>query len=125
MLQRVDGVVAQRGLVEHRQVPDVEVERPGHDRHDGMGEHAQAPGDRIAQHRGQQRAGQAQHDQQRGDVADQQVLDHVGDEQLVGERVDRRAQGEGEHDQPGARSRPAASPAPPAALRPGSARAAR
>ena len=43
VLERVQRVVAERRLVQDREVPDVEVDRPHDERDDGMGEHAQAP----------------------------------------------------------------------------------
>jgi hypothetical protein len=99
MLRRVEQVVAERGLVERRDVPDVEVHRPAGDRQHGMCEHSQ-PADRAhAQQRRQQRAGAAEDDQQRRHVPDHQVFEHVHEQQLVGELVDGRAEGHCEHDQ--------------------------
>ena len=57
------------------------------ERRHGMSEHAQRAQQRRAQDRCQQRAGQAEHEQQRADVGDQQVLGHVREEQLVGQRT--------------------------------------
>ena len=114
VLERVDGVVAQRRLIQRGQMPDVEVDRPARDRDHRVREYAQ-PSDRLdPQQRREQWSREPEDDQQRREIADQQVLDHVGHEQLVGELVDRRAERDCEHDQAGrvaplapARDRPA------------------
>ena len=87
MLERVDGRRGDGGLVEHAQVPDVEVHRPQRQRHDGMGEVAQRAQAGVAQDRREQRPGEAEHEQQRAEVGDQQVLDHVRPEELLGQRA--------------------------------------
>ena len=43
MLERVSEVVADRELVEERQVPDVEIDRPEDQGHEWMRQHAQRP----------------------------------------------------------------------------------
>ena len=98
-------VVAKRRLVEHRQVPDVEVDRPGRERHQRVGEHAELADVPPAQERREQRAGEAEHDQQRRDVADHEVLGHVRHQQLIGERIDRVAQRDRQRHQPGREAR--------------------
>ena len=67
-------------------MPQVEVERPQRERDERVGEDAQAVEEADAQDGRQQRAGEAEHEQQRPEVADEQVLDHVHPEQLVGQR---------------------------------------
>ena len=90
MLERVDDVVVQRRLVEVRQMPDVEVERPERQRDQRMAEDAQPADVGQRQHGPQDRPGQPRHDQQRRQVADDDVLDHVHEQELLlAERVDR------------------------------------
>ena len=90
-----------RRLVEDRDVPDVEVDRPERQRDQRMGEVAQPvePADR--EQRLQQRPGQAEHDQERPQVAHQQVLDHVGEE-----AARRRCRPSGETNATAIRARP-------------------
>ena len=91
VLQRVDGVVLDRALVEHGQVPDVEVDRPGHQaRRPGARTRAASAGpgaDRTGCSSGPVRP---EHQQQRAEVGEQQVLEHVREEQLLGEVRQRR-----------------------------------
>ena len=101
MLEHVDPVVAQRRLVERGRVPGVEVERPQHQRDDGVREDAQAVDHGVAQQRREHRPGEAEHEQEPRDVTDQQMLGHVGQEQLVGEVADGRGERDGEDEQPG------------------------
>ncbi len=71
MCWSADGVIADRALVERREVPDVEVRRPQHERDDRVAEDPQ-PRDRP-QERREHRTRQPEHDQQRAEVRDQQV----------------------------------------------------
>ena len=83
MLHRVHAGVAQRGLVEHGQVPPVEVDQPQRECDQWMGEGAQAVEQADPEHGDEQRAGEPQHDQQCRDVAEQEVLDHVHEQQVL------------------------------------------
>ena len=89
------------GVVDRRDVPEEEVDRPQRQRHRRVGEDPEAVEDADREDRLQQRPGQPEHEQQGGDVADQQVLGHVGDHQLVGDVTDRREQGDRDHEQAG------------------------
>ena len=101
MLERVHDVVVQRRLVQERQVPDVEVERPQRQCNQRVPEHAQAPDHGQRQHRAQDRPRQARDHEQRREVADDDVLDHVDEEELLlAEGVDRRHHDEEEECQP-------------------------
>ena len=100
--------VAQRRLVEDRQVPDVQVDRPQREGDQRMGEHAQAIEEADAQDRRDQRAGEAEHDQQRRDVAEQQVLDHVHVQQFLAGAAERGERQRRSRRSP-RRSRPGAS----------------
>ncbi len=101
VLERMDRVVVQRGVVQVRDVPDIEVHGPDRERDQGMREKAQ-PLDRAqCQHRPQHLTRQPEHEEERCKVADQHVLRHVQEEEvLFAELVDRRV--ESEHDQPDA-----------------------
>ncbi len=109
VLQRVHGGVLHRALVERGQVPEVEVRRPGRERHDRVREHAQPADSGRREQRLQQRAGEPEHQQQRAEVGEQQVLEHVGEEQLLGDMRQRRDE----------RRRHQRQPAVPAPLPPG------
>ena len=87
----------QRRLVEAGRVPDVEVDGPQRQRDQWVGEELQPVDGPDAQDRREDRPGEPEDEQQRGDVAEQQVLAHVGDEQLLGEIVERADEGH-EHD---------------------------
>jgi hypothetical protein len=94
-------------VVQRRDVPDPHRRDVERDREDGRGEDAGAPLD--AEHpprdRAQDRARQPEDDQDRGDVQQQQVLDHVHEEQLLTERVDGAEQRHGGHGDPGEEQR--------------------
>ena len=101
VLERVDGLVLERRLVQRRDVP----ERRGSTAHsanagDRVGERAQPARAADAQDRREHRAGEAEHEQQRGEVAEQQVLGHVRDEALVAQVPERGEAGDAE-EQPG------------------------
>ena len=89
MLEGVDQVVADGQLVEERQVPGVEIHGPQRDGEERVGERAQRAGSAEVQQRLDHGAGEPKHDQQRRDVADHDVLEHVSDQDAVGERVQR------------------------------------
>ena len=99
MLPRVDQLVAIGGPVEHRQVPEVEVECPQAERGHRVGQRTQPVDHLDLEHRLQQRPREPQHHQQGGDVADQEVLRHVGGEDLVADLVHRRAERHEQHQQ--------------------------
>jgi hypothetical protein len=90
VLERVDGVVGHRALVERGQVPDVEVRGPERQGDDRVPEHAHERDG--AQQRREHRTGQPEDDQQRAEVGDQQVLEHVRPEQLLAHHRERRRQ---------------------------------
>ena len=92
MLERVNRRRSIGGVIQRRDVPEEEVERPQRQGDGGVGEDAEAVEDGDREDRLQQRAGQAEHQQQGRDVAEQQVLDHVDDHQLLGDVADRRDQ---------------------------------
>ena len=81
MLEGVDGAVVDRGLVEPRNVPDVEVDRPERQRDQWVRE------DQVAKTHAalkrQQRTGEAEHECERREVAEDDVLEHVNPEQLL------------------------------------------
>ena len=91
-------------------MPDVEVDRPERQRDERVGEVAQPAEPADRQQRLQQRPGQAEDDQQRAEVAHQQVLGHVGEDQLVVDVAERRDE---------ARSRSASRPAAKQTMAPG------
>ena len=62
-----------------------------------MGKHAQPVEERDLQDRLEHRAGQTEHDQERAEVGEQEMLDHVHEEQLLRDVPDRRH--ERHHDQ--------------------------
>ena len=90
------------GVVERRDVPEVEVERPERQGDQRVGEDLEPVEEADREDRLQQRPGQAEDQQQRGDVAEQQVLAHVGDDQLLGDVADRAREGDGDRQQAGA-----------------------
>ena len=81
-----------------------------------MGEDAQAVEEADPQHRREHGPGEPEDEQQRPEVADEQVLDHVGPEELVGQRAQR---GEGDDDQAQAAQEARAPPARDRARRAG------
>jgi hypothetical protein len=88
-------------LVQRRDVPDVEDPRPEDERDHRVGQGADPAQPADREHRLQDRAGQPQDEQQRGDVDDQQVLDHVAGDQLLGELLEGRGDRDEQHDDPG------------------------
>ena len=92
------GVVVQGGLVEHREVPEVEVHRPDRQRDERVGEEPEAV-DRLQREHGPQHGPcQAGDEAERREVAEQHVLAHVDEEEvLLAELVDRRV--ERDHDE--------------------------
>ena len=93
MLERVDRRVVDRGVVEKRDVPDVEVDRPERQRDERMREHAQLLDRPQRQHGPEHRPGQTRDEAERRQIAQQDVLTHVDEEEvLLAERVDRRVE---------------------------------
>ena len=108
MLQRVQGGVPHRALVERGHVPEDEDRRPERERERRVREDAQ-PLDRAQrEQRPQQRPGQPCEQAERREVADDDVLEHVEEEELLlgeggdrrGERQDEQNEAEGEHRDP-------------------------
>src|SRR5207247_4065431 len=83
VLERVDRLVAERGLPQDRQMPDEEVERPERERDEWVREESERPHRAQREDRTQQRAGEAGDDAERREIADQQVLRHVERERLL------------------------------------------
>ena len=103
MLERVHEVVSHRGLVEKRQVPDVEVDRPERQRDQRMREEPQPV--QEGEHGPQDRPCQPREKRERREVAEQHVLQHVKAEELLTERVhgadecyDQQRDARAEHD---------------------------
>ena len=100
MLEGVDGVVPERGLVEVRQVPEVEVHRPQRPGHERVGEHAQPVNPLVGEQRTKQRARQPGDDGQRRELPEQHVLRHVHEEELLlAPRVEGREERKGDERQ--------------------------
>ena len=105
MLERVERVVADRALVERGQVPDVQVRGPERQRHERMGEDAQAPDDRSASTGRSIGPVSPSDERERGEVAEDDVLEHVGrEEALLAEPLERRRHGQEVQDRARARS---------------------
>ena len=83
VLERVDPVVGERRLVEVRQVPEVERHRPERQSDERVREHAEALDDPVLENRSEERAGQAGDDQDRRHLAEEDVLCHVDEEELL------------------------------------------
>ncbi len=116
VLERVNAAVMQCRLVEHGQMPEVEVHGPDRQRHERMGEEAE-PVDRLQREHGPEHGpGQAGDEAERRQVAEDHVLAHVDEEEvLLAELVHRgveRDHDEGdpepEQELPARRHRPAA-----------------
>ena len=84
-----------RGVIENRQVPDEEVDGPERVGNEWIREDLKPTEESNRQDRLHDRACQTENQKQRRDIADDQVLDHVGDDQLFGEE----ATGTEEHQQ--------------------------
>ena len=86
----VHGRVLERGVVERGDVPDPHHRDVEDDREGGVGERAEAcaRGADAARHRAQEHAREAEQEEDRREVEQQQVLDHVHDEDLLAEAVD-------------------------------------
>jgi hypothetical protein len=113
VLQRVDDVVADGRVVEHRDVPAVVDDDPHRHRDERVGEHPQPADARQGEDRAQHRAGQPDRDQERRDVPDQHVLDHVDRQPLVGLRGDRgQVGGDADRDARGDQREPPAGHGP-------------
>ena len=94
--------VMERSVVEERDMPEVEVGRPHRQRDERVREHTQALDELELQHRTQDRPRQPDHEAQRREVAQDDVLEHVHEEEmLLAEVVDRRV--EREDDEPDSR----------------------
>ena len=91
MLERVHRAVPNGRLVEKRQVPDVEIDRPERECDERVGEHPQSLDRPERQQRPQDGAGRAGEQAERREIADQHVLEHVeAEELLLADRGDRR-----------------------------------
>ena len=80
VLERVDAVVAHGRLVQRRDVPDVEVERPQRERDDRVGEEAQPADQRIRSTGASSGPVSPRTSSSAARSAEQQVLGHVGPE---------------------------------------------
>ena len=92
MLEHVDERVLERGVVERGDVPEVHRPEPDEDGRERARERAERALDshQPARHRAQDHARERQQQQERRDVAEQDVLEHVGGEEvLLAEAVDR------------------------------------
>ena len=90
VLERVHGAVAERRLVHERQVPEIEVERPDRQRNERVGQIAEPLCGLVGEHRPEHRPGQAGDEAERRQVAEDHVLAHVNEEEiLLAELVDR------------------------------------
>ena len=88
-------VVAERRLVEERQVPEIEVHGPQRPRDHGMREHAERVNPVVGEQRTEQRPRQPGDDRQRRELAEQHVLRHVHEEELLlTPRIERREERE-------------------------------
>ena len=101
MLERVHGVVVERRVVQERHVPEVEVDGPDRQRDERVRQHAQAFDDAELEHRPQDRPAQTRDEAERREVADDHVLQHVHEEEvLLAELVDRRVEREYDEGDP-------------------------
>ena len=104
VLEGVDARVVQGSVVEERDVPEVEIDRPDRKRDERMREHAERLDPLDREDGPQDRPGQPGDKAQRREVADDHVLEHVHEEEvLLAQRVDRRV--ERQHDKRDPRSR--------------------
>src|ERR671934_1623232 len=88
VLERVHRVVAQGGVVEVREVPHIEVDRPERQRHQRVSEEAETVQPR--ERRPQDRSRQSGEERERREIAEQHVLQHVEREHPLAECVHRR-----------------------------------
>ena len=88
-------------------MPDVEVDRPDRQRDERMGEHAQPLDARGSASTGRRIGpGQPGDEAERREVAEDHVLQHVDEEEvLLAERVDRRVEREHDERDPGPEAR--------------------
>jgi len=108
VLEGVHGVVVERRLVEKRQVPGVEADRPHGQRDERVRQDAQRVDD--AEDRAQHRPRQPRDEAEGREVAEDHVLEHVREEELLlAEGVERR--GEREDDEGDPEPEEAAAPA--------------
>ena len=95
VLERVHRAVPNGRLVEERQVPEVEIDRPERECDERVGEHPQTLDRPERQQRPQDRACRAGEQAERREIADQHVLEHVeAEELLLADRGDRRRERE-------------------------------
>ncbi len=94
MLEGVHARGVQGCLVHERDVPEDEVESPEGQRNGGMGQEAKLVDEPEPEQRLQHRTGQADDETERRQIADQNVLEHVHEQELGREGVDRRDQRE-------------------------------
>ena len=99
MLGEVQGRAVEHPLVERSEVPEIEVEDPERERDQGVPEEAKPAEPADAEDRLEHRPGEAQRDPERGQVADQEVLGHVGNNQLLRQPGDRRHIGDQQDQQ--------------------------
>jgi len=107
VLERVQQIMADRRLIEQREPPDIHVERPDRQRDDRLRQRTQPARRPQPQQRRERRTREPDDDEKRRDVADQQVLCHVRDQDAVGQVVRGRAL-HGDDDQDAGRERDSA-----------------
>ena len=98
--RRRERIVSDRQLVEERQVPDVHIDGPQQERDHRTRHSSQRAGDADVQKRLEHRPCEPEYDQQRGNIPDDDVLNHVSDQDLIAERVERRELYDREHRRP-------------------------
>ena len=76
-------VVVQRRRVQERDVPHVEIDRPDRQRDQRMREKTQPIDRPQREHRPEHRPGQAGDEAQRCEIAEQDVLEHVHEEEVL------------------------------------------
>ena len=99
MLKRMHPRVFKRPLVEDRQVPSIEVDRPKRKGDQRAGKHPQTIKKPNLEDRRNQRPSEPKHDQQRRNVAKQQMLDHVHEQQFLA-GLPKRGERRTDHNEP-------------------------
>src|SRR5438094_927593 len=95
--RRKSQAMAPNVTIEPRQVPDVQVDRPERQRDQRMGEDTPPLDEAELQHRLEQWPVQPGDERERSEVAEQDVLGHVGPQELLlAEGIERRGQRENE-----------------------------
>ena len=85
----MERAVLGRRLIQHRDVPDVEIDGPERQREQRVRQVSYPPEPAVGEQRLKERPGQAEDDQQGAQIAHQQVLDHVDEDELVVDPAER------------------------------------